>query len=158
MHLDVDCKYVGFTSRVIQTVWVTSEQIYSPEVCSTRKQPNLIRSWTPCKKSILMSIKRSVGERYGPRLSRINGKIYYEDNKLPEGSRQRLSVPDDSRRYLLSLAQDNELYGGHLGTTKTARKLIRFWWPKLGKDVDRYVRSCVSGQSFTSPNGSLPGY
>lgn len=60
-------------------------------------------------------------------------------------------MPRIARQYLLKLAHDDEKYRGHLGIKKTYRKLLRFWWPRMNKDVERYVKSCDTCQRFKNP-------
>lgn len=89
----------------------------------------------------------------------INNSIYYIDRKqLDESQRRTLFVPTESRHWLLTLAHDDMMYGGHLGIKKTFRKLLRFWWPKQHQDVENYVKSCPTCQKFKNPSGLPPGY
>lgn len=88
----------------------------------------------------------------------IDDNIYRIDTKLPEGSQERMYVPQESRYWLLNLAHNDEQYGGHLGIKKTFNKLIRFWWPKMHHDVETYVKSCQKCQLFKNPVGLSPGY
>lgn len=82
--------------------------------------------------------------------------VYYIDLKLDD--KKRVYVPNESRYWLLKLAHDDPIYGGHLGIKKTARKLIKFWWPKMHKDVEYYIKSCDTCQHFKNPTGLPPGY
>lgn len=91
-------------------------------------------------------------------LQNIEDTIYYIDPKLPEGSNRRIYVPKDSRYWLLTLAHDDVMYGGHLGIKKTYRKLVRFWWPRMHNEVESYVKSCDTCQRFKNPSGLPPGY
>jgi len=59
---------------------------------------------------------------------------------------------------LLKLAHDDEIHGGHLGKNKTMRKLMRFWWPAMYRDVSNYVKSCHVCQAYKNPRGLPPGY
>lgn len=88
----------------------------------------------------------------------IDEIVYFIDKRLPDGSQKRVYVPTMSRHLLLNLAHDDSMYGGHLGIKKTFRKLIRFWWPKIHKDVENYVKSCDLCQKFKNPAGLPPGY
>lgn len=88
----------------------------------------------------------------------IDNIVYYIDRKLPENSQARLYVPKVSRHWLLTLAHDDVMYGGHLGIKKTYRKLTRFWWPKMHTEVESYVKSCGTCQRFKQPRGLPPGY
>jgi len=106
----------------------------------------------------LEELKRKVRACEAPHLIELNGKIYFLDTKLPEGSQHRLHVPETSQGWLMNLAHDDPTYGGHLGATKTHRKLLRFWWPKMYKEVQNYVRSCGTCQRFKNPVELPPGY
>lgn len=106
----------------------------------------------------ISSLKDEIYNGEHPNLKIIGDSVYYIDHKLPEGSQNRLYVPKASRHWLLNLAHDDETYGGHLGVKKTFRKLTRFWWPKLHRDVEAYVKSCDTCQKFKNPVGLPPGY
>lgn len=87
-----------------------------------------------------------------------DGGVYFVDSRLPEENQRRIYVPTDARYYLLNLAHDDKLSGGHLGIKKTHRKLIRFWWPKMHRDVEHYIKSCDVCQRLKNPAGLPPGY
>lgn len=87
-----------------------------------------------------------------------DGIVYYMDRRIETGDPRRIYVPQASRLYLLSLAHDDSLYGGHLGIRKTHSKLMKFWWPRLPKDVEEYVKRCDTCQRFKEPAGPTPGY
>ncbi|XP_031758562.1 uncharacterized protein LOC108647661 [Xenopus tropicalis] len=56
--------------------------------------------------------------------------------------KNRLFVPVEARLDALKSVHDSPL-AGHLGLRKTLDLLRRhFWWPKLGSDCARFVRSC----------------
>lgn len=88
----------------------------------------------------------------------INGTVYYIDSKLDDEEFRRVFVPTDARAYLMNLAHDDPYHGGHLGIRKTYRKLIRFWWPQIYKEVEQYVKSCTICQRFKNPKGLPIGY
>lgn len=87
-----------------------------------------------------------------------HGIVYYVDPKIEIDDPRRMYVPTLTRPWLLQLAHDNHLYGGHLGIKKTFSKLTRFYWPGMLKDVDIYVKSCHVCQSFKNRAGIPPGY
>uniref|UniRef100_A0A674NZL8 Gypsy retrotransposon integrase-like protein 1 n=1 Tax=Takifugu rubripes TaxID=31033 RepID=A0A674NZL8_TAKRU len=65
-------------------------------------------------------------------------------------------VPTAYRPQVLSLAHDN-LWGGHLGITKTFDKILRhFFWPGLKADVVRHCRACHVCQVTGKPNQVVP--
>lgn len=84
--------------------------------------------------------------------------VYYIDPRIEMGDPRRIYVPKSSRSYLLDLAHDNPLYGGHLGIKKTHGKLFKFWWPRMLRDIELYVKSCDICQRFKQPTGPAPGY
>lgn len=72
-----------------------------------------------------------------------NGELYYVDSNLPINCRNRLFVPKQYRKLLLQVSHDDPLYGGHLGIKKTKSKLIAYYWPRMSKDIELYVESCL---------------
>ena len=57
---------------------------------------------------------------------------------------------------LLYLSHEHSL-GGHFGIEKTAQKLLKHhWWPRLGKCVAQYVKSCEICQRAKKPTKSEP--
>jgi len=106
----------------------------------------------------LERLRRSVRSREAERLVEEGDKIYYLDDKLSIGNQKRVYVPETSRPLLMNLGHDDPMYGGHLGITKTHRKLLRFWWPKMYRDVVDYIKSCPVCQQFKNPVGLPPGH
>lgn len=87
-----------------------------------------------------------------------DGIVYYIDRKRDQDESRRIFVPQESRGYLLNLAHDNQVYGGHLGIKKTHRKLCRFWWPQMYRDIEKYIKTCDNCQRFKEQKGLPPGY
>lgn len=59
-------------------------------------------------------------------------------------------VPSCFRDYVLKIAHDN---CGHLGIGKTYDRVLHyFFWPRLKRDVARYVKSCHMSQLTGKPN------
>ena len=55
-------------------------------------------------------------------------------------------VPQGLRRFLFDVAHTHAM-AGHLGKKRTAGKLAHhFYWPNLGKDVQRWCRECPTCQ------------
>ncbi|CAN2390404.1 K02A2.6-like, partial [Pristimantis euphronides] len=78
------------------------------------------------------------------------GRLYRET--IPTGGQEgwrrerHLVVPQLYRAELLRLAHEIPL-AGHLGVAKTKARLAHlFYWPKMGADVAKYCRSCVTCQ------------
>jgi ribonuclease HI len=86
-----------------------------------------------------------------------DGVVFYIDRKRDQSECKRIYVPEGSRYYLLNIAHDNPAYGGHLGIKKTYRKLSRFWWPHMHRQIEEYV-TCDSCQRYKEPKGLPPGY
>jgi len=70
----------------------------------------------------------------------------------------RICVPDHNglRRRVIREAHDPP-HSGHFGRQKTQEVVQRdFWWPRLGTDVEQYVRTCQSCQR-NKPENRKPG-
>jgi len=75
--------------------------------------------------------------------------------QLPSGAEtKQLVVPKSLRNGAIGLAHESVM-AGHLGIAKTLDRLLtQFWWPGIGADVSRYVRSCDACQR-TTPKGRV---
>lgn len=104
------------------------------------------------------SIKRQIYNNERNDLIVEDDVVYYLDPRIEVSDPRRMYVPSLSRPWLLQLAHDNHLYGGHLGIKKTFSKLTRFWWPRMLHDVETYVKSCENCQAFKSKLGLPTGY
>jgi len=86
------------------------------------------------------------------RYSIVDGLLVY---RLAGSDSPRIYVPcDASLRSLLLSEHHDTAMAGHLGRDKTYLSLSRlFYWPRMYKAVDRYVRSCETCQlaSNTGP-------
>lgn len=59
-------------------------------------------------------------------------------------------------RYEVLVHAHVDLTGGHLGTFKTYEKLRdRFYWRRMCKDVEHWVRSCVDCATRKRPRNNL---
>ena len=78
----------------------------------------------------------------------VESKIYYRDKLfLP---------PDDELRTQVIYRTHSTGPAGHPGRTKTLDLLSRsYWWPRMSKDVEEYVRACELCVRIKSPR-SLP--
>ena len=57
---------------------------------------------------------------------------------------------------LVSYAHDHPM-GGHFGAEKTLQKILSYyWWPKMGKYIEQYVKSCETCQKMKNPTKSEP--
>lgn len=65
----------------------------------------------------------------------------------------QIVVPDRFRGEVLKVAHDES---GHLGVKKTCDRVLRyFFWPRLKRDVSRYIRSCHVCQLTAKPSQSI---
>ena len=70
------------------------------------------------------------------------GLIYRRLTQESGERRKQLVVPAKYRPSVLKLAHNTAL-GGHLGKLKTLTRVqAHFYWPGMGQEVTRYVRSC----------------
>ena len=68
------------------------------------------------------------------------GKLY----KRGDGSTHKLVVAKEHRMYMMR-ASHNSL--GHRGLYATKSLIeLRFWWPEMERDVDWFIKSCISCQ------------
>ena len=68
-----------------------------------------------------------------------DGLLYFED----WNGNYRLCVPKDEQAQLLSKVHDEITEGAHAGYHKTYNKLAStFYWPKMSRDVKKFVVSC----------------
>jgi RNase H-like domain found in reverse transcriptase/Reverse transcriptase (RNA-dependent DNA polymerase)/Integrase zinc binding domain/Integrase core domain/gag-polyprotein putative aspartyl protease len=81
-----------------------------------------------------------------------DGLLYKEEKPSPP----RLYIPEGPLRTDLLKEAHDTATSGHLGRDKTFERLARtFYWPRMRKLVDEYVRSCPSCQSV-KPSQRLP--
>ena len=81
-----------------------------------------------------------------------NNWIYLKDG-------QRLAIPKDKALQTQLLEEHHDIkISGHLGIDKTYDALRRnYYWPKMGKDVHKYITSCESCQRNKSDNQTPAG-
>ncbi|KAL6466998.1 hypothetical protein MHYP_G00248020 [Metynnis hypsauchen] len=87
------------------------------------------------------------------------GLLYYKDSSvscsLHPLKELKLYAPESIRGSLLNYFHDHPPTG-HLGITKTLARLhLRFFWPKMRKDIKTYMLSCPVCQ-FTKPCQKKP--
>ncbi|KAI4897785.1 hypothetical protein NFI96_003241 [Prochilodus magdalenae] len=98
-------------------------------------------------------------EEWEDKFVTCDGLVYYRDTErscsLHPLSDLKLFVPESLRGLLLKYYHDHPT-AGHLGFTKSlARLKMRFFWPKMRKDVKSYVLSCPVCQ-LTKPSQLKP--
>jgi len=70
---------------------------------------------------------------------------------------ERIYLPTTLHKKVLNMFHDNKL-SGHRGVKETYLRIQeRFSWPKLHKDVEKYVQSCETCQIQASSNKKLAG-
>ncbi len=63
-------------------------------------------------------------------------------------------VPEKYRSLVLKISHDK--LAGHLGVKKTYDRILRcFFWPKLKKDVSKYIKTCHTCQLTGKPNQKI---
>lgn len=63
-------------------------------------------------------------------------------------------VPEKYRSIVLKISHDE--LAGHLGVKKTYDRILRhFFWPKLKKDVSKYIKTCHTRQLTGKPNQKI---
>ena len=76
-----------------------------------------------------------------------------------DGDHQQIVVPDDiALRQCLLFRLHNGPLAGHPGSTRMTEVVRRhFWWPRLARDVEDYVRTCSDCQRNKAQSGKTPG-
>ncbi len=72
-----------------------------------------------------------------------NGLIFYD---------HRIYIPQDHalRGEIIAISHDH-ITAGHPGIEKTKELVLReYWWPKMKKDVENYIRACETCQRTKS--------
>ena len=85
------------------------------------------------------------------------GLLYRKIKKKGEETTYSLVIPQENIFSILKYFHDSYV-GGHKGIRKT-RLAIRkssFWWPRLNKDVEKYVKRCSTCQFKKPSNKSAP--
>ncbi|SJL18732.1 uncharacterized protein ARMOST_22332 [Armillaria ostoyae] len=113
--------------------------VLSPEHFRTMIMPTInetherIKSTTRSHQKWDQGIANSLNHEKG--IKERDGLLYYD---------QRIYVPRDSttRGEIISRCHDH-ITAGHPGIEKTKELVLRdYWWPKLKRDVEAYVRGC----------------
>ena len=91
-----------------------------------------------------------IRETGGPYAVR-DGILYRILRSESQGERQAVVLPRNARRRILKAAHDTPLTG-HQGAMKCYHQVLsRYWWPNLWRDVQEYVRTCVTCQASKNP-------
>lgn len=88
--------------------------------------------------------------------SRTNKKFVIKKNVLYYKNtcfdKTTLFIPKHMRNSVLVESHDDPLFGAHLGFYKTWKKIeMRYYWPRMKKDIANYVRSCHKCQQRKIP-------
>ena len=81
----------------------------------------------------------------------------WKNNRIYLKQDQRLAIPHDKqlRTHILREHHDIDI-AGHLGIDKTTEAIIRqFYWPKIRKDIKKYIQTCDTCQR-TKPTNQHP--
>lgn len=88
----------------------------------------------------------------------IENGILYRKNVVNKGNTKLIVIPAKMRPEVLFECHDSPLTGGHLGFTKTFSKLKnRYFWPRMLKETEQYVKSCIDCQTKKSPKQKPAG-
>lgn len=89
----------------------------------------------------------------------FTNKLRYNDNTRLWYYHDRIAVPDSKPIRLQILAECHDVpTAGHMGVDKTfAATVRRFWWPRMYRQVKRYVTSCPTCQRCKPTNQKPAG-
>lgn len=75
----------------------------------------------------------------------VDDKLFYKFNQntvVSDNDPWRLVIPESQRKNAIIDSHDVP-FAGHMGVKRTTKKcLSRYYWPGLGLDVQKYVKSC----------------
>jgi hypothetical protein len=70
---------------------------------------------------------------------------------------KQIVLPKSLRKKILYECHES-IFGGHLGFFKTLMKIKeRFFWPRMWKDIEKWVRTCKVCSATKSPRTQKPG-
>lgn len=103
----------------------------------------------PMTSEKLKALKDKTSE--DPKYSVLDSLLFYEN---------LLVVPDRELQNQLTISHHDTLPAGHSGYKRTLARLRElYWWPKMSKFVNNYVKSCFicqrSKHSTCKPQGLL---
>lgn len=96
-------------------------------------------------------------KRYPNFLDKDN--VLYKRVKRPDTKaiEWKVVVPTQERRQILNQYHDS-LFGSHLGVKKTYHKIAQdYYWPKMAKECQKYVQTCVDCQRYKASNVKAAG-
>jgi hypothetical protein len=81
----------------------------------------------------------------------------WKDKRIYLRTGHRLAIPSDKRLRTHILREHHDIdIAGHLGIDKTTEAIMRnFYWPKMGKDIRRYIQTCDTCQR-NKPSNQTP--
>lgn len=110
----------------------------------------LQEQWQPSNRTDAAALRRQAA-----RFTVVDGILYYAPDPADAPTTPRLALPHSLRSEVLQQLHDAPT-AGHFGFDRTvARVSMRFHWPSLSADVQRYCASCVACQKRKSPR-TLP--
>lgn len=91
---------------------------------------------------------------------KTNKKYYMENNLLI----RRLNPPvpyvpeGELRKSIMKIYHDTAANGAHFGRNKTVHKIkTRYFWPRMYRDIDNYVKSCILCAQHNPRRQKTPG-
>lgn len=84
----------------------------------------------------------------------FTSKLRYDDAAGLWFYHDRMAIPDDRRLRLLIMKECHDVpSAGHMGVDKTFASVVRrFWWPRMYRQVKRYVTTCPTCQRCKPEN------
>ena len=109
----------------------------------------------PVYKALVLNEK--VVTRYKRRLTHFyakDGLLFFRDSP-----QDRTCIPDSPELKLLLMSEGHDaVTSGHLGVENTYAALSRrFFWPRMGRSVEKFVRGCSICQRTKADHGATPG-
>ena len=86
-----------------------------------------------------------------------SGCLYYSEKPNSKKPEWRIVVPRSQKESLMK--EYHEGFGGAHRSHKQATSRLQawYWWPRMARDVERYIRSCMRCQESSFPIGPEPG-
>lgn len=133
-----------------------------PDALSRLNVDNLAEIYYPSKDPWYDKMYESCAKtphRY-PKFRIIDGRLYKlikSKYALEQDTSFKLVVPSCNRTEIISENHDKPT-AGHFGINKTVKRIaLRYYWPKLLKEVKNYIRSCDTCLANKSTNQARPG-
>lgn len=87
-----------------------------------------------------------------------NGILQYKV-RTPQGLKKLLVIPKQLTRKIMEKLHDSAVGGGHFGLYKTIGKISeRYYWERMRRDVEKYIKSCEECQKNKKQRGKKQGF